>query len=71
MKLEEVLENHKGRFVSLLVQRGDERKSHSVKVGNSNKLVCFKDMNGGNRRVVKGRILKAKCGSNVFVSKSV
>ena len=71
MKLEKVLENHKGRFVSLLVQRGDERKRHSVKVGASNKLICFRDMNAGNRRVVPGQILKAKCGGAVFVSKSV
>jgi hypothetical protein len=71
MKLEKVLENHKGRFVSLLVERGVERKLHSVKVGNLNKLVCFKDTNAGNRRVSSGRILKAKCGGAVFVSKSV
>ena len=71
MQLEKVLENHKGRFVSLLVQRGDERKRHSVKVGSRNKLVCFTDMNAGNRRGVRGQILKAKCGDAVFVSKSV
>ena len=71
MKLKEVLSNHKGRFVSLLVQRGDERKRHSVKVGNRNKLVCFTDTNAGNRRVKSGQILKAKCGQDKFVSKSV
>jgi len=71
MKLKEVLENHKGRFVSLLIKRGAERKLHSVKVGSIDKLVCFSDTNAGNRRVKRGKILRAKCGSSVFVSKSV
>ena len=71
MTLKEVLNNHKGRFVSLLIKRGDERKRHSVKVGSRNKLVCFTDTNAGNRRVKKGQILKASCGQDKFVSKSV
>jgi hypothetical protein len=71
MQLKKVLESHKGRFVSLLIQRGAERKLHSVKVGNLNKLICFTDTNAGNRRVKRGKILKAQCGDAVFVSKSV
>ena len=71
MNLEKVLNNHKGRFVSLLIQKGDERKRHSVKVGSRNKLVCFRDTNAGNRRVCSGQTLKASCGTDKYVSKSV
>jgi hypothetical protein len=71
MNLEKVLNSHKGRFVSLLVQKGDERKRHSVKVGSRNKLVCFRDTNAGNRRVCSWQILKASCGKDKYVSKSV
>ena len=51
-KLKNVVDSLKGRFVSLLVKQGEQRKVFSAKVNSvTPRHVMFSDMNGRNRRV--------------------
>ena len=65
--LQSVVDNLKGRFVSLLVKEGEQRKAYSVKVNSSTpKNILFSDTNGGNRRVNRRHVLRATCGNKTF-----
>jgi len=65
--LQSVVDNLKGRFVSLLVKEGEQRKVYSVKVNSStSKNILFSDTNGGNRRVNRRHVLRATCGNKTF-----
>jgi len=65
--LQSVVDSLKGRFVSLLVKEGEQRKAYSVKVnGSTSKNILFSDTNGGNRRVNRRHVLRATCGSKTF-----
>ena len=65
--LQSVVDSLKGRFVSLLVKEGEQRKAYSVKVNSSTpKNILFSDTNGGNRRVNRRHVLRATCGNKTF-----
>ena len=65
--LQSVVDNLKGRFVSLLVKQGEERKVYSAKVTSStSKNIMFTDTNGGNRKVNRRHILRATCSDKKF-----
>ena len=65
--LQSVVDSLKGRFVSLLVKEGEQRKVYSVKVNSStSKNILFSDTNGGNRRVNRRHVLRATCGNKTF-----
>ena len=66
-KLQNVVESLKGRFVSLLVTQGEQRKAFSAKInGVTSRHVMFSDMNGGNRRVNRRHVLRATCANKTF-----
>lgn len=65
--LQSVVDNLKGRFVSLLVKEGEERKVYSAKVTSStSKNILFTDTNGGNRIVSRRHVLRATCSNKKF-----
>ena len=65
--LQSVVDSLNGRFVSLLVKEGEQRKAYSVKVNSSTpKNILFSDTNGGNRRVNRRHVLRATCGDKTF-----
>tara|TARA_B100001094_G_scaffold174264_1_gene168514 strand:- start:94 stop:324 length:231 start_codon:yes stop_codon:yes gene_type:complete len=65
--LQNVVDNLKGRFVSLLVKNGEQRKVFSAKVnGVTSRHVMFTDTNGGNRRVNRRHVLRATCADKSF-----
>ena len=65
--LQSVVDNLKGRFVSLLIKEGEQRKAYSVKVNSSTpKNILFSYTNGGNRRVNRRHVLRATCGNKTF-----
>ena len=65
--LQSVVNNLKGRFVSLLVKQGEQRKVFSAKVTSSTaKNIMFTDTNGGNRRVNRRHVLRATCSDKTF-----
>jgi hypothetical protein len=46
-KLQNVVESLKGRFVSLLVKKGEQRKAFSAKINSvTSRHIMFSDMNG-------------------------
>ena len=66
-KLQNVVDSLKGRFVSLLVKKGEQRKAFSAKInGVTSRHVMFSDMNGGNRRVNRRHVLRATCADKTF-----
>ena len=66
-KLQNVVDSLKGRFVSLLVKNGEQRKVFSAKInGVTSRHVMFSDMNGSNRRVARRYILRATCADKTF-----
>ena len=66
-QLKSVVDNLKGRFVSLLVKNGEQRKVYSAKVTSAtSKNILFKDSNGGNRRVARTMVLRATCARDTF-----
>jgi pectate lyase len=65
----QVVTGAQGRFVSLLVAKGLQRKAHSGKVAKVTPThVYFKDTNNGqpNRRVARKHVLRTACGKAVF-----
>jgi len=65
--LQNVVDNLKGRFVSLLVKNGEQRKVFSAKVNSvTSRHVMFTDTNGGNRRVNRRHVLRATCADKSF-----
>jgi hypothetical protein len=65
--LNEVLDARKGRFVSVLLKNGLKRELYSAKVHCfSSKVVRFTDTNGGERRVNRARIVRAKVAERYF-----
>jgi len=65
--LQSVVASLNGRFVSLLVKEGEQRKAYSAKVNSStSKNILFSDTNGGNRRVNRRHVLRATCGDKTF-----
>ena len=65
--LQNVVDNLKGRFVSLLVKNGEQRKVFSAKVNSvTPRHVLFTDTNGGNRRVNRRHVLRATCADKSF-----
>ena len=65
--LQSVVDNLKGRFVSLLIKEGEQRKAYSVKVNSSTpKNILFSDTNGVYRRVNRRHVLRATCGNKTF-----
>ena len=65
--LNEVLDARKGRFVSVLLKNGLKRELYSAKVhGFSPKVVRFTDTNGGERRVNRAMIVRAKVAERYF-----
>lgn len=66
-KLQNVVDSLKGRFASLLVKNGEQRKVFSAKVTSvTSRHVMFTDTNGGNRRVVRRHVLRATCADKTF-----
>ena len=66
-KLKNVVDSLKGRFVSLLVKQGEQRKVFSAKVNSvTPRQVMFSDMNGANRRVNRRHVLRATCANKSF-----
>jgi hypothetical protein len=66
-QLKSVVDNLKGRFVSLLVKNGEQRKKYSAKItSTTSKNVMFVDLNGGKRRVARNRVLRATCSNDTF-----
>lgn len=66
-KLQNVVDSLKGRFVSLLVKKGEQRKVYSAKVINvTSRNVMFQDTNGGNRRINRRHVLRATCSNKTF-----
>ena len=66
-QLKSVVDNLKGRFVSLLVKNGEQRKSYSAKITNTtSKNVMFLDLNGGKRRVARTKVLRATSSKDTF-----
>ena len=65
--LNEVLDSRKGRFVSVLIKNGLKRELYSAKVHDYNSnVIRFKDTNGGERRVNRARVIRAKVSSRFF-----
>mgnify|MGYP006083806481 CR=1 len=65
--LNEVLDARKGRFVSVLLKNGMKRELYSAKVHDFNSMVVrFKDTNGGERRVSRSSIIRAKVAKRFF-----
>jgi len=69
--LSSVLNNLQGRFVSVLVKDGDQRKSYSGKLKSHNtKVVTFVDTNEGKgrtfRKVKRSSVLGLKSGRHSF-----
>ena len=65
--LNEVLDARKGRFVSVLLKNGMKRELYSAKVHDFNsKVVRFRDTNGGERRVNRASIVRAKVAERLF-----
>ena len=65
--LQNVVDNLKGRFVTLLVKNGEQRKVFSAKVISvTSRHVMFTDTNGGNRRVNRRHVLRATCADKSF-----
>jgi len=65
--LNEVLDARKGRFVSVLLKNGLKRELYSAKVHDYNShVVRFKDTNGGERRVSRAKIVRAKVAERHF-----
>ena len=65
-KIESVVKNLQGKFVSLLISNGEERKVYSAKiVSTTPRNVVFKDTNGGLRRVPYSNVLRATCRVNI------
>jgi uncharacterized protein Veg len=66
-QLKNVVDNLKGRFVSLLVKNGEQRKVFSAKVSSTTpKNIMFLDTNGGRRRVSRRKVLRATCSADTF-----
>ena len=66
-KLQNVVDSLKGRFTSLLVKKGEQRRVYSAKItGVTSRHVMFKDTNGGNRRVNRRHVLRATCADKTF-----
>lgn len=65
--LNEVLDARKGRFVSVLLKNGLKRELYSAKVhAYSSDAVRFMDTNGGERRVDRAKIVRAKVAERYF-----
>jgi len=67
--IDQVVTGAQGRFVSVLVKRGLQRKAHAAKVAKlTSRHVYFTDTNNGapNRRVERERVLRVACGKAVF-----
>tara|TARA_Y100001973_G_C5196808_1_gene334834 strand:- start:2481 stop:2720 length:240 start_codon:yes stop_codon:yes gene_type:complete len=67
--IDQVVTGAQGRFISVLVKRGLQRKAHSAKVDKvTSRHVYFTDTNNGapNRRVERERVLRVACGKAVF-----
>lgn len=65
--INEVLDSRKGRFVSVLLKNGLKRELYSAKVHAYNsKVVRFLDTNGGERRVDRAKIVRAKVAEKFF-----
>ena len=65
--LNEVLDSRTGRFVSVLLKNGLKRELYSAKVHDYNSnVVRFKDTNGGERRVNRAKVIRAKVASRFF-----
>lgn len=65
--INEVLDARKGRFVSVLLKNGLKRELYSAKVHDYNsKVIRFKDTNGGERRVNRAKVIRAKVASRFF-----
>ncbi len=67
--IDQVVTGAQGRFVSVLVKKGLQRKAHSAKVAKvTPSHVYFTDTNNGapNRRVERNRVLRVACGKAVF-----
>lgn len=65
--LQNVVDSLKGRFVSLLVKKGEQRKVFSAKLNSvTPRHVMFTDTNGGNRRVNRRHVLRATCADKTF-----
>jgi len=66
-QLKNVVDNLKGRFVSLLVKNGEQRRVFSAKVTSAtSKNIMFLDTNGGRRRVSRRKVLRATCSTDTF-----
>ena len=67
--IDQVVTGAQGRFISVLVTKGLQRKAHSAKVAKvTSRHVYFTDTNNGapNRRVERNRVLRMACGKAVF-----
>ena len=67
--IDQVVTGAQGRFISVLVKRGLQRKAHAAKVAKvTSRHVYFTDTNNGapNRRVERERVLRVACGKAVF-----
>ena len=66
-QLKQVVDNLKGRFVSLLVQNGEQRKVYSAKISSTTaKNIMFLDTNGSRRKVARRKVLRATCSTHAF-----
>ena len=67
--IDQVVTGAQGRFISVLVKKGLQRKAHAAKVSKvTSHHVYFTDTNNGapNRRVERERVLRVACGKAVF-----
>ena len=65
--INQVLDAHKGRFVSVLLKNGLKRELYSAKIRSASpSVVRFKDTNGGERRVKRDRIVRVKLSRDYF-----
>ena len=74
LNIDQVVTGAQGRFVSVLVKRGLQRKAHAAKVAKlTSRHVYFTDTNNGapNRRVERERVLRVACGKAVFARSSL
>tara|TARA_Y100001937_G_scaffold13959_1_gene18613 strand:- start:163 stop:402 length:240 start_codon:yes stop_codon:yes gene_type:complete len=72
--IDQVVTGAQGRFVSVLVKKGLQRKAHAAKVAKvTSRHVYFTDTNNGasNRRVERERVLRVACGKAVFARKGM
>ena len=72
--IDQVVTGAQGRFISVLVTKGLQRKAHSAKVAKvTSRHVYFTDTNNGapNRRVDRERVLSVACGKAVFARSSL